>query len=78
MSIILTLLYNIISYFKGFFGGAVVNNLPVPERQVQSLVLKKSPGAGNGNPFQYSCLGNPMDRGDWQTTVHEVAELDMT
>ena len=39
----------------------------------------RSPGEGNGNPLQYSCLGNPMDRGAWQAIVHEVAkELDMT
>ena len=31
-----------------------------------------SPGEGNGNPLQYSCLGNPMDRGTWQATVHGV------
>ena len=31
-------------------------------------------GEGNGNPLQYSCLGNPMDRGAWQVTIHEVAE----
>ena len=37
----------------------------------------KSPGEGNGNPLQYSCLENPMDR-DWQATVHGVAESDMT
>ena len=30
----------------------------------------------DGNPLQYSCLGNPMDRGDWQDTVHEAAESD--
>ena len=36
-------------------------------------------GEGNGNPFQYSCLGNPMDRGAWWAMVHGVAtELDMT
>ena len=36
-------------------------------------------GKGNGNPPQYSCLGNPMDRGAWWATVHEVAkESDMT
>ena len=29
-----------------------------------------SPGKGNGNPFQYSCLGNSMDRGSWQATLH--------
>ena len=33
-----------------------------------------SPGARNGNPFQYSCLGNPMDRGAWQPMVHRVAK----
>ena len=39
----------------------------------------KSPGEGNGNPLQYSCLENPMDRGAWQATVYGVAkELDMT
>ena len=41
--------------------------------------LGSSPGEGNGNPLQYSCLGNPMDRGAWQVVVHGVAkELDMT
>ena len=39
--------------------------------------LGRSPGGGNGNPLQYSCLGNPMDRGAWQATVHGVAEFDM-
>ena len=34
----------------------------------------KSPGEGNGNPLQYSCLGNPTDRGAWQATVHGVAK----
>ena len=34
----------------------------------------RSPGGGNGNPLQYSCLGNPMDRRAWQATVHGVAE----
>ena len=38
----------------------------------------RSPGGGQGNTFQYSCLGNPMDRGAWWTTVHEVAESDTT
>ena len=33
---------------------------------------------GNGNPLQYSCLKNPMDRGAWRATVHGVAESDMT
>ena len=34
----------------------------------------KSPGEGNGNPLQYSCLENPRDRGAWRTTVHGVAK----
>jgi len=34
--------------------------------------LGRSPGEGYGNPLQYSCLENPMDRGDWQATVHGV------
>ena len=38
----------------------------------------RSPGEGNGNPLQDSCLENSMDRGAWQATVHGVAESDMT
>ena len=34
----------------------------------------RSPGEGNGNPLQYSRLGNPMDRGVWQATAHAVAK----
>ena len=36
--------------------------------------LGRSPGEGNGNPLQYSCLEKPMDRGAWQATVHGVAK----
>ena len=58
----------------------IVKNLPaMQETQAQSLGQGKSPGEGNGNPLQYSCLGNPMDRGAWWATVHGVAEeSDMT
>ena len=42
------------------------------------LELGRSPGGGHGNPLQYSCLENPMDRGAWRATVHEVAESDVT
>ena len=35
----------------------------------------RSPGGGNGNPLQYSCLENPMDRGAWQAIVHGVARV---
>ena len=36
----------------------------------------RSPGGGNGNPLQHSCLDNPTDRGAWWATVHEVAGSD--
>ena len=49
-------------------------NLPATqETRVQSLGWE-DPGEGNGNPLQYSCLENPIDRGAWQTTVHGVAK----
>ena len=38
--------------------------------------LERSPGRGNGSPLQYSCLGNPMDRGAWRAIVHGVTESD--
>ena len=38
----------------------------------------RSPIGGNGNPLQYSCLKNPMDKGAWWATVHGVAESEMT
>ena len=44
----------------GFPGGAVVKNSPAKPETQETWV--RSPGAGNGNPSQYSCLGNPMDR----------------
>ena len=39
--------------------------------------LGRSPGEGNGNPFQYSCLGNPADRGTWWATVHGVTRVGL-
>ena len=38
--------------------------------------LGRSPGGGHGNPLQYSCLENPMDRGAWRASVHGLAESD--
>ena len=38
----------------------------------------RSPGVGNGNPLQYSCLENPMNRGAWQVTAYSVTESDTT
>ena len=40
--------------------------------------LGRHPGEGNGNPLQYSCLKNPMDRGAWWATVHGLTESDTT
>ena len=52
----------------------MVKNLPaMQETQVQSLGWKDSLEKGNGNPLQYSCLENPMDRRSWRATVHRVA-----
>ena len=48
------------------------------ETQETTSGLGRSPGIGNGNPLQYSCLENPTDRGAWWATVHGVAELDKT
>ena len=53
-----------------------VKNLPaMQEIRVQFLVWEDSPGEGNGNPLQYSCLENPMDRGVWWAAVHGVARV---
>ena len=53
----------------------MVKNQPANVGDLGSIPgLGRSPGEGNGNPHQYSCLGNPMDRGTWQATVHGVAK----
>ena len=63
---------------SSFPGGVVVKNLPVSigdTRDAGSIPgLGSSRGIGNGNPLQYSCLENSIDRGAWWATVHEVAE----
>ena len=59
--------------------GSVVKNLPANAGDADSILgSERSPGEGNGNPLQYSCLENPTDRGAGQATVHEVAESDTT
>ena len=53
----------------------MVKNLPANAGDLGSIPGSgKSPGGGLGNPLQYSCLENPMDRGAWQATVHGVAQ----
>ena len=59
----------------GFPGSSVVDNSPFYTGDMGSIPgLGRSPGEGNGNPLQSSCLGNPMDRGTWWATVHGVAK----
>ena len=60
---------------QGFPGGTVLENPPANAGDSGLIPGSgRSPGKGNGNPFQYSCLGNPMDRGAWQATVHGIAK----
>ena len=57
----------------------MVKNLPAKAEEAEDVglisVSGRSPGEGNGNPFQYSCLGNSMYREGWQVTVHGVTEV---
>ena len=65
---------------KGFPHSSVVENPAAFAGDMASISESGwSPGEGNGNPLQYSCLGNSMDTGDWWATVHAVAkESNMT
>ena len=64
---------------SGFPSDSVVKNLSANIGDTGSIWgLGRSLGEGNGNPLQYSCLGNPMDRGTWWATVHGVTETDKT
>ena len=67
----------VVLFYTGFRGGSVVKNLTANAGDI--LGLGRSPREGNGDPFQNSCLGNPMDRGAWWATVHRVSkESDIT
>ena len=60
---------------KGFPGGSAGKEFTCNVGDLGSTPgLGRSPGEGNGNLLQYSCLGNPMHRGAWCATVHEVAK----
>ena len=53
----------------------MVQNPPANAGDAGSICgLGRSPGGGNGNPIQYSCLGNTMDREAWKATVHKIAK----
>ena len=59
----------------GFPGGSVVKNLPANAGDTASIPGSgRSPGGGNGNLFQYSCLENSMGKGTWWATVHGAAK----
>ena len=63
------------SYLWGFPGGAVVKNVPANAEDMGLIPGSgRSPGGGNGNPLQYSCLENSTDRGAWRALVHEAAK----
>ena len=63
-------------YVMGFPGGSVVKNPPANAEDLSSILgLGRSPEKGNGNPLQYSCPGNPMDREVWWAIVHGVARV---
>ena len=60
-------------WYWSFPGGSVVKNLPSRRHKFNTWV-RMIPGEENGNTLQYSCLGSPIDREDWQTTVHGIAK----
>ena len=61
--------------FRGFPGSSVVKNPSANARDMGSILGSgRSSGGGNGNPFQYSCLENSMDRGVWRATVLGVTK----
>ena len=66
------------SFFVVCKGGSVVKNPPANARDTGNMGLVPGSGRssreGSGNPFQYSCLGNPVDRGAWWATVHGVSK----
>ena len=68
------------NHFKGSPSGSAVKNLSANAEDADLVSGSgRSAGEGNGNPLQYSCLENPMDKGAWWATVHGVAkELDTT
>ena len=70
-----TIWYKLRTWGSGFPGGSEVKASACNAGDPGSIPgLGRSPGEGNGNPLQYSCLENPMDRESWWATVHGVAK----
>ena len=67
-----------VSFFRGqrvFSADSVVKYPPANAGDLGSIPESgRSPGGGNGNPFQYFCLGNLMDRGTWQATLQGLTK----
>ena len=63
---------------RGSQRATLVKNLPANAEDIRDVGSTpgsgRSPGGGHGNPLQYSCLENPMDRGAWWAIVHRVAK----
>ena len=73
----LRMLYFVPSTEMGFLGGSDSKESACNEGDSGSiLALGRSPGEGNGNPLQHSCLENPLDGGAWQARVHGVAKSE--
>ena len=64
---------------QGFPGGSDGKESACNTEDLDSIPgLGRSPGEGNGNPLQYSCLKNPIDRGTWRASVYGITESDKT
>ena len=64
----------LVAFLKGFPGGSDGKESPCNAGDPALIPgSRRSPGEGNGNPLQYSCLENSMGRGAWRVTVHEIA-----
>ena len=68
----------ICTQYKWWSGSVVKSPLANAGHMGLIPVLGRSPGEGDGNPLQYSCLGNPVDRGAWWTNVHGVSKVSDT
>ena len=64
----------IINKYKSGFPGGTLANVGDTKGKGSIPGFGRSPGEGNGNPLQYSCLENPMDRGAWRATVHGLTK----